>query len=149
MDTKKKLEQVPSSTNLKQIGVMEVKAKVEMDLGSYLLMFLGKRHRRRYGDSYTNVKENGEMSRWCKNFLSFLFFGDFFSFLYAILFSACFCAFNVCLISSFPFFMVILSFFFLICDSFIPLNWNGGLDTFFFVHIYIQSYLHTYGIGGF
>ena len=43
MDTKKKLEQVPSSTNLKQIGVMEVKAKVEMDLGSYLLMFLGKR----------------------------------------------------------------------------------------------------------
>ena len=89
------------------------------------------------------------MSRWCKNFLSFLFFGDFFSFLYAILFSACFCAFNVCLTSSFPFFMVILSFFFLICDSFIPRNWNGGLDTFFFVHIYIQSYLHTYGIGGF
>ena len=149
-DTPKKKEQVSSSINLKEMGVMEVKVKAKRGIlllawGSwtcYLFMFLGKRHLHRYGDS------NGEMFRWCKNLLSFFsFFGVFLSRFYALSFLLVVLVRAKCLIPSFLVFMVVLSFFLLICVSFIPRNWNGGLDTFFCA--YIQTYILTYGIGGF
>ena len=97
------------------------------------------------------------MFRWYKKFLillfSFFFWWFYFlSFLYATVFSlvilvACKC------IPSFSHFMVILSlFFFLICVSFIPRNWNGGLDTGYnsiFFCAYIQLVHSTFMIWGF